>query len=220
MKKFAITALSLMFTLLFGTDVLSQSWKTYNTKKNPRAQGVRLSVDYPSEHELSLDQKNYMVAAFLDTKNYYNMVKILDLRIIGDPNVLQDRAMRNAFLSYHDYDLCSIPDSEMIRSIFKMHFHKGVSVNPKMKRRSVNGVCGINYSTTDTYYAEGFSLFAAADYFQLGYMNKTVGAPRYVVLTCHTIGLVRNKSFTERVHKNDSAGLCSQYFNSLKIYDR
>jgi hypothetical protein len=55
MKVLSITVLSLVLTLLLGAQALSQSWKTYYTKDNLRAQNISLSVDYPSEFQLGFE---------------------------------------------------------------------------------------------------------------------------------------------------------------------
>ncbi|MDR2436780.1 MAG: hypothetical protein LBD17_01730 [Endomicrobium sp.] len=220
MKIFTITALSLMFTLLFGTDVFSQSWSTYNSKNNPRAQGVTLSVDYPSDYQLGLDSPNQIIAYFVSSDYYSNVAKILQIMIVGDPSAIEDRATRESFENDDEYDLCSMPESELRGSIFRLQGKNGLSINPNYQKKSVNGLCGIIYTGTITFSQQGIPLYTVLDAFAFGYMNKTVRQSRYVLLTCNTTGLMAEKNIIQSVHLTDSNGLCNQYFNSLQIYDR
>ncbi|MDR2436779.1 MAG: hypothetical protein LBD17_01725 [Endomicrobium sp.] len=223
MKIFVITALSLMLTLMFGTDLFSQSWKTYNTKDNPRAQGVTLSVDYPGTYQLGLDSGNQIIAYFMFADFNHGVIKTLQVMVVGDPSFIEDKEVRESFKNDDNYDLCSLPDSEtksIIGAQEYQQYSSGLFISPNFNKKTVNGVCGLQYDATNTFSDQGIPFFASIDSFLIGYMNKTVGAPRFVTLTCNTTGMLEDKNIIQEAHRTDSAAVCNQFFNSLKIYDR
>jgi hypothetical protein len=182
-----------------------------------------LSVNYPSHYQLGLDSPNRIIAYFLYSDYNHNVAKILQIVILGDPSVIDDKKVRESFQNEDNYDLCSLPDSEiksMIASQGYQQYSRGLSISPNFKKKTVNGVCGITYSAANSFSEEGIPIFTVIDAFLIGYMNKTVIAPRYVYLHCDTTGYLEQKNTVISVHNSDTTGVCNQFFNSLKIYDR
>jgi hypothetical protein len=219
MKSLSTAALTLLLALALGSDAWAQAWSTYNSGRNPKNQGVSLSVDYPGGYQPGEDSGNSIMAYFAYTDEADMVAKILQVTVIGDPDAIPDPRDRKAFEGSGVHDLCSLSDAET-RAIISMQRQPGVSISPTSGKKTVNGVCGRSYTATISFSQQGVPLFTALDAFMVGYMNRTVREPRYVLLSCNTTGLMSDKANIQRVHQKDSPALCERYFNSLAIHDR
>jgi hypothetical protein len=147
-------------------------------------------------------------------------MKILIISIIGDTSLITDRLTRESFENNDEYDFCSLSDSEIKRILAWPQRDPGLTFKPNGRKKSINGVCGIQTNGSIEFSEQGIQLFTELDGFIFGYLNKTVRAPRYVILSCNTTGLMSDKNIIQAVHQKDSPTLCNKYFDSVKVYDK
>jgi hypothetical protein len=206
--KFSIYRIAFLISCTFGLilsfspDALSLEWLEYSTKGNPKANGLHLSVKYPSYfiveeynvpklmQSFSFYNENSDISGSFDFSiEYNNLINNVDFSKFSDLDI--DIFVKNLYYGNGKIDEC-IEKEKII--------HKG--------KYGIKTTCLLD---RDTFNIKHIAITKNITF----YYNNNI-----IFLSCTLTALNRDKNNLTKYFNNTWNHLCTQYLDSLNFHDK